>query len=80
MNDLFWWSGNDYWVVSSYSALGLMDTDAQQDQLHGNSVRRWYLYLPQVSALPEGQEIRKGDLLQIPYLPLSPAYIYKHIK
>ena len=61
----FWWGGNGYWMVPSYSALGLMGTDAQQDQLHGKSVRRWCLSLPQVSAPPEGQEIRNGVLLQI---------------
>ena len=49
----FWWSGNGYWMVPSYNALELMGTDAQQDQLHGKSVKKWCLSLPQVSAPPE---------------------------
>ena len=40
----------------------------------GKSVRRWCLSFPQVSGPPDGQEIRKGDFLQIPRLPFSPVY------
>jgi len=40
-------------MVPSYNALELMGTDAQQDQLHGKSVKKWCLSLPQVSAPPE---------------------------
>ena len=60
-------------MVPSYNALGLMGTDAQKDQLHGKSARRWCLSLLLVFAPPEGQEIRKGDFLQI---PTSPSHLF----